>query len=62
MSFLNKPGEFPLAEYGITQVEPCKLDLLWMVQPEFVKEPVVKWPVVLKLKGAERVGYAFKGV
>ncbi len=53
MSLFNKAGEFSLTEHCITQVEPCKLYLPGMIKSQFFEEPVVKGPVVFKLKGAE---------
>ena len=55
VAVLDQPQEAPLAHDRVGEVEPRELDLLRVVDPEGLAQPVVERAVVLVLEGAEGV-------
>jgi len=57
----NQLGQLALAHYRVLQVETGKFNLPGMTcDADVIQHPIIEWPVVLKLEGAERVGNAFE--
>ena len=52
---INQLQEFTFTHYGIGKFQTCKLNLLRVVDFQFIKVPVIQWPVVLKFQRAYRV-------
>ena len=58
----NQPHEISLAKNRVTEVKPRELYLAGVVYAELGDKPVVKRPVILKLKSTERMGDALNGI
>ncbi len=63
ISLFNQFDHFSFAEDGISQIQPCKFDLLRMAGNfQCVQYPVVQRPVVFEFKRADRMGDPFNGI
>ena len=56
VSFINQLDQAAFAEHGVGEIQPGELDLLGVVDIQFVQEPVVEGTMVLELQRAHRMG------
>ena len=57
-TLLHKLQQLALAQYGVRQAQPVKLNLPWMEDAELIEIPVIQRTMIFKLKRADRVGDA----
>ena len=62
MSLLNEDFEFPFAQDGIGEIQPCEFNLSWLINLQRFQKPIVERTVVFKLDITERVRHTFYGV
>jgi len=59
---LNQLEQLSFTHHRVTEIQAGKLDLLWVINLDFIQEPVVERTVIFKLQGADGMGNAFNRV
>lgn len=62
VALIHKPGEFPLREHGVVEVEPSVLPDVGFPQTQGIDYPVELLISVVVLCGAESVGHTLNAV
>lgn len=62
IALIHKPGEFPLREQSVVEIEPSVFPDVGLAQPQGIDYPVVLLITVVVLCGAERMGHILNAV
>lgn len=62
VSLLDEPGEFPLGQHGVVEVESCVLPDVRLPEAQGINDPVELLVTIMVLRGSERMGHALQAV
>lgn len=62
VSLLDEPGEFPLGQHGVVEVESRVLPDVRLPEAQGIDDPVELLIPIMVLRGSERMGHALQAV